>query len=119
MSMQRVQEPVAHVQTPPTSRAKKTCIRLRGGGGDSKEEIDGPCIGIDLGTTYRLVPPLHELAGYQSALYHARCFFQDVMIFLPCALRRWRCFANLNHVSVSSLMPLEDRVSNPRGSRCD
>ncbi|CAM9783123.1 unnamed protein product [Ascophyllum nodosum] len=39
------------------SRAQRACTRLRGGGGadSSAERIDGPCIGIDLGTTYSCV----------------------------------------------------------------
>jgi len=36
-------------------RSRNAILRLRGGAADEEEKIDGPCIGIDLGTTYSCV----------------------------------------------------------------
>lgn len=51
-----------------TRRARQACIHLRGGGAEVNR-INGPCIGIDLGTTYRLVPHHHTMLELYDKVY--------------------------------------------------
>lgn len=61
MSYTYQRTPQVEVDAPPpplslaSDSARRVCLGLRGGAADKSkaDSIDGPCIGIDLGTTYR------------------------------------------------------------------
>lgn len=56
-----MRKPTVDLDAPPlglssaSPRTRRVCVGLRGGAADKAKanDIDGPCIGIDLGTTYR------------------------------------------------------------------